>query len=280
MDVRRYRCTRCGAACTICPRGVLSRRLYAASAITLALFGLLRCTVAQVRARRRAGHQPPEDDGDAAGRARAAAPSPAPLGAGPTVHRPRRHHHQRGGLQAANLRHTRNFNFLWEELPLRYDTDFQRAEAIIVATVREATAGIIDEGRHELANMRERYLIHADELEPRAYLWLTDNWVELRVREVKDGISQRGLVRSRVEGIELAANTVALVRVPWLGLRTPRRPPAAEETPPTLSVARPRAPASGTGPAGVRRLSPASPPPGPGRRPLSRRVLARSARGR
>ncbi|NVJ17766.1 hypothetical protein [Myxococcus sp. AM010] len=168
---------------------MLSRRLYAASAITLALFGLLRCTVAQVRARRRAGHQPPEDDGDAAGRARAAAPSPAPLGAGPTVHRPRRHHHQRGGLQAANLRHTRNFNFLWEELPLRYDTDFQRAEAIIVATVREATAGIIDEGRHELANMRERYLIHADELEPRAYLWLTDNWVELRVREVKDGIS-------------------------------------------------------------------------------------------
>lgn len=53
VAVRRFRCTECGATCTVCPREVLTRRLYAASAIALALalFGLLGCSVAQVRAR-------------------------------------------------------------------------------------------------------------------------------------------------------------------------------------------------------------------------------------
>jgi small-conductance mechanosensitive channel len=127
--------------------------------------------------------------------------------------------------------YTRNFNFLWEELrlPLRYDGDLRRAEAIVLAAVREATAGIIEEGHRELANMRERYLIHASELEPRAYLRLTDNWVELSVRflvkaygvrEVKDTISRRVLERFREEGIELASATVELVRLPRMEVRT------------------------------------------------------------
>jgi len=40
--VRRYRCTKCGATVTVAPRGVVRRRLYAASAIglALALFGI------------------------------------------------------------------------------------------------------------------------------------------------------------------------------------------------------------------------------------------------
>jgi hypothetical protein len=52
VSVRRFRCTTCGATCTVCPREVLTRRLYAATAIALALalFGLLRRSVAQVRA--------------------------------------------------------------------------------------------------------------------------------------------------------------------------------------------------------------------------------------
>ncbi|WP_141327264.1 mechanosensitive ion channel family protein [Myxococcus sp. AB025B] len=127
--------------------------------------------------------------------------------------------------------YTRNFNFLWEELrlPLRYDMDISRAESIILAAVREATSGIIEEGHRELANMRERYLIHAGELEPRAFLRLTDNWVELSVRflvktygvrDVKDVIARRVLERFREEGIELASATVEVVRVPRLELRT------------------------------------------------------------
>ncbi|NVJ10090.1 mechanosensitive ion channel [Myxococcus sp. AM001] len=136
--------------------------------------------------------------------------------------------------------YTRSFNFLWEELrlPLRYDTDLQRAEATVLAAVREATAGIIEEGHRELAHLRERFLIHASELEPRVYLRLTDNWVELSVRflvktygvrEVKDAISRRVLTRFREEGIDLASATMELVRLPRVEVRTAEAPEAGEE---------------------------------------------------
>lgn len=52
VPVRRFRCTACGATCTVCPREVLTKRLYSAPAIALALalFGLLLHPVAGVRA--------------------------------------------------------------------------------------------------------------------------------------------------------------------------------------------------------------------------------------
>lgn len=51
VGVRRYVCTRCRATCTVVPREVLHRRLYAAPAIALALalFGLLSRSAAGVR---------------------------------------------------------------------------------------------------------------------------------------------------------------------------------------------------------------------------------------
>jgi small-conductance mechanosensitive channel len=130
--------------------------------------------------------------------------------------------------------YTRNFDFLWEEmrLPLRYSEDLRRAEAIVLEAAREATSDIIEEGHRELARMRERYLIHAGDLEPRAFLRLTDNWVELSVRflvkafgvrEVKDRMTRTILERFREEGIELATSKLELVRVAPLEHRLPRR---------------------------------------------------------
>jgi hypothetical protein len=51
VGVRRYRCTKCGATVTVAPRSVVRRRLYAASAIALALavFGIQRESVHAVR---------------------------------------------------------------------------------------------------------------------------------------------------------------------------------------------------------------------------------------
>jgi hypothetical protein len=49
--VRRYKCTRCGATVTVARRGVVRRRLYAASAIglALALFGIQLASATAVR---------------------------------------------------------------------------------------------------------------------------------------------------------------------------------------------------------------------------------------
>jgi small-conductance mechanosensitive channel len=138
--------------------------------------------------------------------------------------------------------YSRNFDFLWEELklPLHYDEDLERAEAIVLEAAREATSGIMDEGRRALSGMRERYLIHAGDLEPRCFVRLTDNWVELSVRflvkawgvrELKDRMSRRILERFRAEGIEVASSTFELVRAPALELRGPRTHPGPEPAP-------------------------------------------------
>lgn len=51
--VRRYLCTKCGATPTVAPREVLTRRLFSASAIALALalFGVSAMASTEVRAR-------------------------------------------------------------------------------------------------------------------------------------------------------------------------------------------------------------------------------------
>lgn len=53
VQVRRYRCTACGATQTVVPAEVLTRRLYSASALVwaLALWGIDALTAAAVRAR-------------------------------------------------------------------------------------------------------------------------------------------------------------------------------------------------------------------------------------
>jgi hypothetical protein len=51
VGVRRYKCKKCGATVTVAPRGVVRRRLYAASAIglALALFGIQLESASAVR---------------------------------------------------------------------------------------------------------------------------------------------------------------------------------------------------------------------------------------
>lgn len=53
VRVRRYQCQACGAVMLVVPRGVITRRLYSARAIGLALavFGVLGDTVTAVRRR-------------------------------------------------------------------------------------------------------------------------------------------------------------------------------------------------------------------------------------
>lgn len=53
LQVRRYRCSRCGSTCTVAPREIIKRRLYSRSAIGLAmlLYGVEARSQAEVRSR-------------------------------------------------------------------------------------------------------------------------------------------------------------------------------------------------------------------------------------
>jgi hypothetical protein len=130
------------------------------------------------------------------------------------------------------------FDFLWEELrlPLHYDEDVERAEAIALEAAREATSGIVEEARGQLDRIRQRYPLQPADLEPQTYLRLTDNWVELSVRflvrawgirSVKDGVTRAILSRYRGEGITIASASIEIARLPDVGVAV--SPPAPHD---------------------------------------------------
>lgn len=128
--------------------------------------------------------------------------------------------------------YTRMFNFLWEEVqvPVPYETDLRQAEAIVAKAVSDVTQGVIDEGRAQLSELSQKFLIRESDLEPRVYVRLTDNWVELSVRflvrswgvrETKDAIARRIFDRFQEAGISVASATFEVVKLPELKLTAP-----------------------------------------------------------
>lgn len=133
-------------------------------------------------------------------------------------------------FEQATFNYSRMFGFLWEEmrLPLHFDEDIDRAEAIALAAAREATADVVEEARRQLDRVRQEYPLQPADLEPQSYLRITDNWVELSVRFLvrawgirgaKDGITRAILARYRAEGITIASASVEIARVAELTVR-------------------------------------------------------------
>jgi small-conductance mechanosensitive channel len=127
----------------------------------------------------------------------------------------------------ATFNYSRMFGFLWEEmrLPLHFDEDLERAEAIALAAAREATDDAVIDARLQLDRVRQQYPLQPTDLDPQAFLRITDNWVELSlrflvrawgVRATKDAITRDILARFRAQGIAIASATFELVKAPEL----------------------------------------------------------------
>ena len=121
--------------------------------------------------------------------------------------------------------YTRDFPYLWEEmsLPITYTADREKAEQIILTVTRRhglLTAALTDAER---AEMERLFAVAADDLEPRVYYRLTDNWLELTVRffakergvrALKDAMSRDILRAFDQAGIGIASATMAIVELP------------------------------------------------------------------
>lgn len=131
--------------------------------------------------------------------------------------------------------YTRDFPFIWEELtvPVAYRADRVRAEAILLESVAEHAAPLDRESEPVRAALERRYFISLEDLTPRVFFRLTDNWLELTVRfivrdhgirEVKDAIARSVLQRFDQASIEIASATFEIVGMPALRVeRTGRR---------------------------------------------------------
>lgn len=126
--------------------------------------------------------------------------------------------------------YTANFELLWEDLavPIRYGADLARAEAIVLEAALKHTRDVVATACEQLEQMRRRYLVERTDLEPSAYVRLTDNWIELSVRflvsthgirAVKDRITRDVLHGFAEAGIDVASQTVEVVRTPPITVR-------------------------------------------------------------
>jgi hypothetical protein len=113
-------------------------------------------------------------------------------------------------------------------------------ERIALDATRAMTADIVRDAEQQLDKIKHRYILAgAADLEPRTYVRLTDNWIEVTVRfiarpagvrELKDRISRRILSGLQSAGLEIASSTFEIVGLPTLPVRVEGVPDEGEET--------------------------------------------------
>jgi len=115
------------------------------------------------------------------------------------------------------------FEYVWEELrvPVPYSADWRRAERIVC---EEAERVSDSEGaRAAMDEMRRRFPIPPHEVDPKVYVTLTDNWVELAARfvipvrqsrTIKDQMSRAIRERFDEAGIAVASSTMDVTVTP------------------------------------------------------------------
>jgi small-conductance mechanosensitive channel len=118
--------------------------------------------------------------------------------------------------------YTRDFPYLWEEmsLPIRYGSEVDTAEKILLAAAVKHTGPIVQLGAEEAAALQRRYQLPTAGTEPRVYVRLTTSWLEVTVRfltrthgvrELKSAISREILKEFEAAGIHIATNTYEIV---------------------------------------------------------------------
>lgn len=121
--------------------------------------------------------------------------------------------------------YTREFPFIFEEmtLPIAYRDDRHKAEQILLQAARKHTINVESLSHDATQRLNEKYGVMKADFEPRVYLRLTDNWMELTVRfitrdhgvrDVKDAMSRDVLAGLEAAGIGIASSTFEIVGLP------------------------------------------------------------------
>lgn len=115
--------------------------------------------------------------------------------------------------------YTREFPYVWDEImiPIHHRADRKRAEEILLGAAMERTREVVAEARPCIARLRDNYYVKGEiELEPRVYMTVTDNWLEVSlrflspepgVRVLKDSLYRDILTEFERAGITIASST-------------------------------------------------------------------------
>ncbi|MDQ2865192.1 MAG: mechanosensitive ion channel family protein [Candidatus Eremiobacteraeota bacterium] len=125
--------------------------------------------------------------------------------------------------------YSRDFPYIWDEIhvPIAYADDRTRAEQILLDAAARHTQSVQQLGRAAVDMMLRRYAIPIEDLEPRVFYRITDNWLELalrfvahdrNIRDLKDAMSRDILREFDKAGIGIASATYDIVGFPPLRL--------------------------------------------------------------
>jgi small-conductance mechanosensitive channel len=123
--------------------------------------------------------------------------------------------------------YSRHLNYVWDEVtvPITYESDWQQAVTILSTAVREHPLyqDLLPRAQEQRRQARRQFAIKITPLEPRTFVRLTDNWIELGLiypvdtdsrRSFRSDISKRVLAEFSTAGIVVASQTVAIVQFP------------------------------------------------------------------
>lgn len=125
--------------------------------------------------------------------------------------------------------YSRHLKYIWDEVsvPVTYESDWQRAVQIMTNAVQQHPLyqELLPKAQEQRRRTRREFAIKITPLEPRVFVRLTDNWIELGLvypvdtdsrRTFRSEISQRILADFAESDITVASQTVAIVQFPSL----------------------------------------------------------------
>ncbi|MBN2502489.1 MAG: mechanosensitive ion channel [Anaerolineales bacterium] len=117
--------------------------------------------------------------------------------------------------------------FIWDEisLPITYETDWKKAIEIMVGVVKKHPQyqSLLPQAEEQRRQARRKLAVRITSLEPRVFLKMTDNWIELGMvypvdndlrRTFRSEVSQSIMSEFTEANIRIASQTIAIVQFP------------------------------------------------------------------
>jgi small-conductance mechanosensitive channel len=124
--------------------------------------------------------------------------------------------------------------FIWDEIsvPVTYESDWKQAIEILLETVHQNHhyQELLPKAEAQRRQARRKLAVKLTPLEPRVFVRLTDNWIELGIvypvdiesrRAFRSEVGQHILTEFKEAGITIASQTVAIVQFPQQGNASP-----------------------------------------------------------
>ena len=112
--------------------------------------------------------------------------------------------------------YTHEFAYIWDEIsiPVRYSSDYTAAEKHLIAAAAKHALSRTKIGQQEVDRLQRRFGIEVDQVDPRVFWRITEDWLELTVRflgpdhgirAIKDQMTRDIIANFEKDGIAIGA---------------------------------------------------------------------------